>query len=224
MTLLDYANTDWQDKDTSHKKMGGKFLFSETAEGGQSDVAVCLANKVEKSLLGYNPIDDRIIKVRLKGQPNNITFVQVYAPTTLATDEIIDAFYVKLQEALDKIPKSDVVVMMGDFNSKVGQSDSPESAAIGPGERNERGDRLGDFATANEMVIANTLFKQHSRRVYTWTPPDGSTRNQIYYLHIHERWIPSVVNATTLPGADCGSDHELLMMSMRLKIRKTKSA
>ena len=100
----------------------------------------------------------------------------------LATDEIIDSCYAKLQEALDKIPKSDVVVMMGDFNAKVGQSDSPESSAVGPhglGERNERGDRLVDFGTVNEMVIDNTLFKQHIRRLYTWKSPDGNTRNQI---------------------------------------------
>ena len=120
--------------------------------------------------LPHISIDDRIITVRLKGQPNNITFVKVYAPTTLATGEIIDALYAKLKEALDKISKSDVVIMMGDFNAKVCQSDSPESSAIGPhglGERNERGDRLVDFTTANEMVIANTLFKQHRRRMYT---------------------------------------------------------
>ena len=110
---------------------GGKLLFSGTAKGGQSGVAVYLSNKVEKSLLGYNPIDDKIITVRLKGQPNNnYNVCPIYAPTTLATDEIIDAFYAKLQEALDKIPKSDMVVMIRDFNSNVGQSDSPESAAI----------------------------------------------------------------------------------------------
>ena len=165
-------------------------------------------------------IDDIIITVRLKGKPNNITFVQVYAPTPLATDEIIDAFYAKLQEGQHKIPKSGVVVMMGDSNSKVGQSDSPEYAAIGPhglGERNGRGDRPLDFATANEMVIANTLFKQHRRRLYTWTSPDGNTRNQIDYFCIHERWKTSVVNKKNLSGADCASDHELLLMSMRLK-------
>ena len=116
---------------------------------------------------------------------------------------------------------------MGDFNTKVGQSDTPESSAMGPhglGERNERGDRLVGFATANEMVITNTLFKQHRRRLYTWTSPDGNTINQTDYLCIHERWKTSVVNTKTLPGADCGSDHELLMTSMRLKIKKTKSA
>ena len=69
-----------------------------------------------------------------------------------------------------------------------------------------------DFATANEMVITNTLFKQHRRRLYTWTSPDGNTRNQIDYFCIHERWKTSVVNTKTLPGADCGSDHELLVM------------
>ena len=113
---------------------------------------------------------------------------------------------------------------MGDFNAKVGQSDTPESSAIGPHGLGERGDRLVDFATANEMVITNTLFKQHRRRLYTWTSPDGNTRNQIDYFCIHERWKTSVVNTKTLPGADCGSDHELLVMSMRLKIKKTKAA
>ena len=113
-------------------------MFSGTAKGGQSGVAVYLAEKVEKALLRYNPIDDRIITVRLKGQPNNITFVQVYTQTTLATDEIMYACYAKLQEALYKIPKTNVVVMMGD--AKVGLSDTPESSAIGPhglGEMNE---------------------------------------------------------------------------------------
>ena len=115
-------------------------MFSGTAKGGQSGVAVYLTEKVEKVLLGYNAIDDRIITVRLKGQPNNITFVQVYTPTTLATDEIMYACYAKLQEALYKIPKTNVVVMVGDFNAKVGLSDTPESSAIGPhglGEMNE---------------------------------------------------------------------------------------
>ena len=73
------------------------------------------------------------------------------------------------------------------------------------------------------MVIANPLIKQHRRRLYTWTSPDGNTINQIDYFCIHERWKTYVVNTKTLPGADCGSDHELLMMSMRLKV-KTKAA
>ena len=102
----------------------------------------------------------------------------------------------------------------------VGQSDSPESAAIGPHGLGERNERLVAFATANELVIANTLFKQNRRRLYTWRSPDGNTRNQIDYFCIQERWKTSAVNTNTLPGAGCGSDHELLMMSMRLKIRK----
>ena len=80
------------------------------------------------------------------------------------------------------------------------------------------------FATANEMVIANPLFKQPRRRLYTWTTPDGNTIHKIDYFFIHERWKTSVVKTKTLPGADCGSDHELLMMSMRLNIKKTEAA
>ena len=95
---------------TLHTRRRGKLLFSGTAKVEQSGVAVYLAKRVEKSLLGYHPIDDRIATVRVKGQPNFKTFVQVYARTTLATDESIDASYAKLQEALDKLPKSGVVV------------------------------------------------------------------------------------------------------------------
>ena len=69
-------------------------------------------------------------------------------------------------------------------------------------------------------VIANTLFQQHKRRLYTWTSPDGQHRNQIDYILCSHRWKSCIQSAKTRPGADCGSDHELLIAKFRLKLKK----
>ena len=70
------------------------------------------------------------------------------------------------------------------------------------------------------MVIANTLFQKHKRRLYTWTSPYGQYRNQIDYILCSHRWRSSLQSAKTRPGADCGSDHELLIAKFRLKLKK----
>ena len=70
------------------------------------------------------------------------------------------------------------------------------------------------------MVIANTIFQQHRRRLYTWTSPDGQHQNQIHYILCSQRWRSSIQSAKTRLGADCGSDHELLIAKFRLKLKR----
>ena len=115
---------------------------------------------------------------------------------------------------IEKVNKRDVIVIMGDFNAKIGENwGRLNSNAIGPyglGERNPRGDRMEDFAVENDLVIANTLFQHPKRRLYTWTSLDGNTRNQIGFIPIKRKWRTSVLNVKTFPGADCDTDHELL--------------
>ena len=91
---------------------------------------------------------------------------------------------------------------------------------FGLGIRKEAGQRLIKFCQENTLVIANTLFQQHKRRLYTWTSPDGQHRNQIDYILCSQRWRSSIQLAKTRPGADCGSDHELLIAKFRLKLKK----
>ena len=86
--------------------------------------------------------------------------------------------------------------------------------------QNEAGQRLIGFCQENKLVIANTLFQQHKRRLYTWTSPGGEHRNQIDYILCSQRWRSSIQSAKTRPGADCGSDHELLIAKVRLKLKK----
>ena len=74
--------------------------------------------------------------------------------------------------------------------------------------------------TYSALVIANTLFQQHKRRLYTWTSPDGQHQNQIDYILWSQRWRSSIQSTKTRPGANCGSDHELLIAKFRLKLKK----
>ena len=90
---------------------------------------------------------------------------------------------------------------------------------FGLGVQNESGQRLIEFCQENALVIANTLFQQHKRRLYTWTSPDGQHQNQINYILCSQRWRSSIQSAKTRPGAECGSDHELLIAKFRLKLK-----
>ena len=91
---------------------------------------------------------------------------------------------------------------------------------MGLGEQNEASQRLTEFCQENKLVTANTLFQQHKRRLYTWTSPDGQYQNQIDYILCSQRWRSSIQSAKTRLGANCGSDHELLIAKFRLKLKK----
>ena len=122
-----------------------------------------------------------------------------------------------LQNLLELTPKKDTFFIIGDWNAKVGSQETPGvTGKFGPGIRNEAGQRLIEFCLENALVIANTLFQQHKRRLYTWASPDGQRRNHIDYILCSQRWRSSIQSAKTRPGADCGSDHELLITKFRL--------
>ena len=90
----------------------------------------------------------------------------------------------------------------------------------GLGVQNKAGQRLTEFCQENTLVIANTLFQQHKRRLYTWTSPDGEYRNHIDYILCSQRWRSSIESAKTRWGGDCGSDNELLIAKFRRKLKK----
>ena len=107
----------------------------------------------------------------------------------------------------------------------IGSQETPGvTGKLGLGVWNEAGQRLIEFCQENALVIANTLFQQHKRRLYTWTSPDGQHQNQIDYILCSQRWRSSIQLTKTIPGADCGSDHELLIAKFRFKFNKVWKA
>ena len=124
-----------------------------------------------------------MISVHFQGKAFNITVIQAYAPTRNAEEADVERFYEDLQDLLELAPKKDVLFITGDWNAKVGCQETPGiTGKFGLGIRNEAGQRLIEFCQENALVIANTVFQQHKRRLYTWTSPDGQHQNQTDYI------------------------------------------
>ena len=122
-----------------------------------------------------------MISVRFQGKPFNITGIQGYSPRSDAEEGEIQRFYEDLQDILELTPKKDVLFIIGDWNEKVGsQETSGITGKFGLGVHNEAGQRQIEFWQENALIIANTLFQQHKRRLYTWTSPDGQHQNHIH--------------------------------------------
>ena len=115
-----------------------------------------------------------MISVFRQGKPFNITVIQVYALTSKAEEAEVEWFYEDLQDLFELTPKKDVLFIIGDWNVKVGSQETPGvTGKFGLGVQKEAGQRLIEFCQENTLVIANTLFQQHKRRLYTCTSPDG---------------------------------------------------
>ena len=122
----------------------------------------------------YNFKNDTMISVCFQGKPFNITVIQVYGLPSNAEKIEVERFYEDLQDLPELTPPKDVLFIIGDWNAKVGSQETPGvTGKFGLGIQNEAGQRLIEFCQENTLVIANTLFQQHKRRLYTWTSPDG---------------------------------------------------
>ena len=108
----------------------------------------------------------------IRSSPVNLKSLK--APISNAEEGEIEQFYEDLQDLLELTPKKNVLFIIGDWNAKVGSQETPGvTGKFGLGVQNEAGQRLIEFCQDNTLVIANTLFQQHKRRLYTWTSPDG---------------------------------------------------
>ena len=159
--------------------------------------------RVWNAVLGCSLKNDRIISVRFQGKPFKITVIQVYAPTSNTEEAEVERFYEDLQNLLELTPKKDVLFIIGDWNAKVGSQETPGvTGRFGLGVQNEAEQRLIEFCQENALVIANTIFQQHKRRLYTWTLPDGPHQNQTDYILCSQRWRSSIQSTKTRPAAD----------------------
>ena len=140
----------------------------------RNGVAIMVNKRVRNAVLGCNLKNDSMISVHFQGKPFSIMVVQVYAPTSNPEEAEVERFYEDLQDLLELIRNKDVLFIIGDWNAKVGSQEIPGvTGKFGLGVQKEAGQRLIEFCQENTLVIANTVFQQHKRRLYTWTSPDG---------------------------------------------------
>ena len=140
----------------------------------RNGVVITVNKRVRNAVLGCNLNNDRMISVHFQGKPFNITVMQVYAPISNAEEAEVEQFYEDLQDLLELAHTKRCPLYYRGLDAKVGSQETPIVAGkFGLGVQNEAGQRLIEFCQENTLVIANTLFQQHKRRLYTWISLDG---------------------------------------------------
>lgn len=189
-------------------------------------VGLLLSKMAKKCLLKWTPISDRLIYARFNTKARKVSIIQCYAPTDPSDQADKDIFYDALNAVIDKIPRGDIKIVLGDFNAQVGSDNTNfqhNMGVHGTGTINDNGDLFTNFCLSNDLVIGGTLFPHKQIHKYTWTSPNGKTRNQIDHITISSKWRRSLLDVRNRRGADIASDHELLIAEIRLKICSNKN-
>src|SRR6476619_3677058 len=159
--------------------------------------------------------------VKVKADTVDMVIVQAYLPTTNYEDEEVDKLYDQREEMLGKQKETDNVIVMGNLNAVVGEGKEDRVVGkFGLGKGNDRGERLIEFCNSQNLVITNTWFEQEKRRRYTWKSPGNLGRYQIDYILVRQWYRNSVKSSWSYPGADVDSDHNLVAMRLKLKLKK----
>src|SRR6516225_7306849 len=187
----------------------------------EKGVGIIMRKEMSKRVIDIEKISDRLILVKFETEPVHLVVIQVYMPTSDSEEEEVEDMYNKLEDLLEKQKGRDNVVILGDWNAVVGEEkEDKEVGKFGLGKRNARGEQLIEFCKRKKLMVSNTWFEQPVRRRYTWKKPGDTGRFQIDYLLVKQRYRNGVKCANSLPGADCNSDHNMVVMRMAVKLKK----
>jgi len=220
INIMGVCETRWTDEGDYYSD-GYRVLHGGGSEH-RNGVAVILDKRTAASVVKVSYEGDRLMLVKLRGKPTDIVIVQVYMPTSEHKEEEVEEMYDKIEELLDRESVGrDYVVVMGDWNAVVGEGKEDNIVGhYGLGYRNERGEKLVEFCRRRQLYIVNTWFCQDRRRRYTWTKPGNTGRYQIDYILTKNRFWNSVSNAKSYPGADADSDHNPVVATVCVKLKK----
>ncbi|XP_030746013.1 craniofacial development protein 2-like [Sitophilus oryzae] len=210
---------------------GGTFYYSgsDDQQKHPNGVGILVDKETNKAVTGFVPLSERVMMIQLETSKIRTNIIQVYAPTAQSEDREIDEFYGQIEQLWKNIKKHEVTIVMGDFNAKIGRRGVVDVIGEhGLGQRNERGERLVEFVQEKDIVVTNTLFKLPPRRLYTWRSPqdtkDKIVRNQIDYVMINKRYRNSILSAKTYPGADMASDHNPVVATFKLTLKRIRQS
>lgn len=198
-------------------------MYSFTKSRKRGSVGFAVNKRWKNQVKIFKGLSDRVAILELQLEAKTFGFIQCYAPTSRAKDEEIDEFYDSVNEALRDTSNCDYLIVMGDFNAKVGQSDDSNSDIMGKfgyGIQNERGDRLINFARVNKLHITNSMFMKNEKRRSTWACTKAN--NEIDFILIKTEHKQLVRNIDVLNKFDYDSDHKMVRMemSMDLKVKR----
>ena len=226
--ILGISECRWTGFGSQRTQGGETILFSGRNDNlHRQGVALILKRGVEKSLLEWKPINERLIRVRFFGKQVKMTIIQCYAPTNDADPEQKDIFYETLQAEVENTPSQELLIIMGGLNAMVGTVNTGSERVMGKhgyGNLNENGERLVELCGMNNLVIGGTLFPHKDIHKISWNSPNRRDQSQIDHLLINGKWRRSLQDVRVRRGADVGSDHHLVTAMVQLKLlhsRKT---
>ncbi len=214
----------WVDSGMIPIAQGHTFLYSGRKDGERRQgVGLVLSKRARTALKSFTPVSSRIISARFTTSHGFCTVVQVYAPTNDSQEARKHLFYEQLQSTLDKVPQRDELVLMGDFNAKVGVGHSEWRGVLGKhgiGGVSENGLRLLEFCAANGLAITNSFFRHKAIHKFTWYSNTGRTKNAIDHIIVRSKSLSSIQDARVFRGADINSDHRLVVANLKLKLKR----
>ncbi|KAK3546988.1 hypothetical protein QTP86_007917 [Hemibagrus guttatus] len=226
LDLLAITEARWTQTGKQKLNTGELIIWSGRKDDNHDEgVALIINKKQANALLQWKPISERLLYVRMNSRYIKLSILVAYAPINAAAEEDKDQFYSTVQAALEDIPGHDVLLLMGDFNARVGSNNLDRERIMGrhgEGECTENGERLIDLCEENNLVIGGTLFQHKTIHKLTWTSPDRKTRSQIDHIIINGKWRRSLQDVRVMRHADAGSDHNLVVAKLTLKLRKAK--
>ena len=203
-------------------------LLCTCGEGGQRGVGFLISRNMKSNLIAFKGNSDRIALAtfRIGNQSNTLTIIQVYAPTTAATEEEIDKFYGELTECISSLQTGlkHFMLIIGDFNSKIGKRKTGEERLVGRygyGERNENGSKLLDFCHKHQLKVVNTWFKKKNYQKWTWQSPNHEHKNQIDYI-LAPTTFHQVKNFEVIKKFKFISDHRPILCELDFQHGKIK--
>jgi hypothetical protein len=172
-------------------------------------------------------ISDRMSYIIFRGRWCNVIVLNVHAPCEDKEDVVKNSLYEELGRVFDQFPRYDMKILMGDFNTKVGREDifKPTIGNESLHEiSNDSGVGVVSFATSKNLVVKSTMFPHRKIHKYTWTSPEGNTNNQTDHVLIHKRRHSSILDVRSFRGADCDTDHYLVVTKVWERVAVSKLA
>ena len=188
---------------------------------GTSGIGVLLAEKWVDKVYDIKRVSDRIMLIKLLVGEVVLTVLSVYAPQTGLGESTKDAFYDSLQTVISELPDKEIVIPCGDWNGHVGREAAGYEGVHGGsgyGERNADGDRVLEFAVANDFVIGNTFFVKRDSHLITYQ--SGNAKTQIDFILLRKRNLKMAKDIKVIPSEECVPQHKLLICQLRLKTPK----